>query len=94
MTHPRESNNHRPWKHYPMPELIERDGKKCNECGSEKELSVNHKIPRVVYHNDRKIWDVDIKDLNILCRKCNGKHYQEAVKKALKHYFTCELIIN
>ena len=92
--HPRKRNGSHNWKNYPIKELIKRDGRKCKKCGAIKYLTINHKIPRIVYNDKGNIWDVPLKELEILCSKCNNEHYQQLVKKALRFYFSRKLKIN
>ena len=43
---------------------IERLGKKCNYCGSEENLTIDHTIPKSRYGKG-------IKNIQILCDSCN-----------------------
>ena len=45
--------------------IIERDGEKCINCGSTKDLHMDHCVPRVIGGSD------DARNLQFLCRDCN-----------------------
>lgn len=47
-------------------EVFDRDGRKCLECGSVDDLSLDHKIPR------SKGGSHDKENLQTLCRRCNS----------------------
>lgn len=47
-------------------EIFDRDGRKCLECGSADDLSLDHKIPR------SKGGSHDKENLQTLCRRCNS----------------------
>lgn len=48
-----------------------RDRQKCQECGSEKNLTVHHKTPKSCGGLDRS-WNYEV-----LCRGCHGKEHKE-----------------
>lgn len=48
-------------------------GKKCAVCGTKKKLDVHHL-------NYRRIWDVTVADLQVLCRKHHKEEHLEEVK--------------
>lgn len=54
--------------------VLKRDGYKCRNCGSEKELIVHHRQ----YHADKKTgrffnsWDYKLKYLITLCKNCHA----------------------
>lgn len=51
--------------------LIKGGLKKCEWCGSEKRLSIDHKLPKSIYPNSRGI----LANYRLLCYSCNeGRH--------------------
>ena len=64
-----------------MKRLSERDGAKCRKCGTEQNLTIEHKIPRCIGGK----WSYE--NLEILCLKCNLAEYHQLVKNALTLYF-------
>lgn len=54
---------------------------KCRRCGTDRTLTVNHIKPVCVGGTD------DLENLEILCRTCNIKEYNELVQKALRLYY-------
>lgn len=48
--------------------VLERDGKKCSKCGSDKKINVDHIIPR------SKVPELALDELNlrVLCWPCNS----------------------
>ncbi len=51
-------------------EILDRDGHKCVECGSNTAgLHVHH----LKYVRGRKVWEYGDEDLITLCRSCHGK---------------------
>lgn len=61
--------------------VILRDGDKCKKCGTKENLTLQHKVPKIVGGKDKMV------NLEILCLKCNMEHYHRLVKKALNFYF-------
>ena len=61
--------------------IIKKDGMKCRECGTEKNLTLQHKIPKCIGG------EYSYNNLEILCYKCNRNHWNELVKKSLNLYF-------
>ena len=64
-----------------LEKLAKEYGKFCVECGNDKRLTVNHKMPRCVGGKTEK------SNLEIMCLSCNVKTFHELTKKALKFYF-------
>lgn len=44
-------------------------GRKCELCGSEKDLQVHH----IHYFKGLKAWEYSVKDVRILCRECHKR---------------------
>jgi len=64
-----------------MKKISKRDGFLCKKCKTDKNLTLQHIIPRCIggkysYNN-----------LEILCLQCNIKDYHQLVKKALRNYY-------
>jgi len=76
------------WYEKTLKLLKERDGNCCKRCKTTEKLTINHLILQCVSENKR---EKDLKKLEILCHNCNIKHYHEILKKALIHYYKCEL---
>ena len=51
---------------------------KCKKCGTQENLSVNHKIPRADGGTN------DAENLEILCRKCHDEYHGIISKKELR----------
>lgn len=49
--------------------VFEVRGKKCEVCGSEKELQVHH----TEYHKNAKAWEYTCNDVMVVCRECHKK---------------------
>lgn len=49
-----------------LPDLIERDGKYCQRCGTTEQLSIDHVVPLVRGGTN------DFDNLQLLCNKCNS----------------------
>ena len=73
------------WKAYRLAVLSER-GKKCEWCGSDKNLHVHHKF-YLKYPNGKKIlpWEYNINCLLVLCKDCHEKAHK---KYKIKSYYT------
>lgn len=68
-------------KRFYMKRVGERDGMACRKCGSTENLTLQHKLPKCIGGK------MNLKNLEILCFKCNVQDYHLLVKKALKFYF-------
>ncbi|MBS1517930.1 MAG: HNH endonuclease [Bacteroidetes bacterium] len=59
--------------------ILKRDGYKCRNCGSEKELTVHHRQ----YHYDKtggrhlNAWQYKLKYLITLCRRCHDEGHSK-----------------
>ena len=51
--------------------VLERDGRKCQECGSDRRIDVHHKKPIRLFGGDSKLAN-DPRNLITLCRKCHA----------------------
>lgn len=48
-------------------QLIERDGKRCRHCGTPRNLTIDHILPRA------RGGSGDLSNLQLLCRHCNER---------------------
>jgi len=61
-----------PWRNK-RTEIMQRDGNRCVNCGSQEELNVHHRQYHINKINQeyKKPWEYDNKFLITLCRKCH-----------------------
>jgi len=62
-------------------EVIKLLGEKCVKCGINTNLTINHKIPKVIGGNDK------LSNIEVMCGPCNSKEYAKIVKLALGKYY-------
>ena len=61
--------------------ISERDGSICSDCGTKKNLTLEHIIPKCI--GGKYSYD----NLKILCLKCNMRAYRDLVRLSLKEHF-------
>lgn len=65
-----------------MEEVFERYGKQCVECGSTKNIQVNHLIYRKGHH----LWEYNVNELIPLCKKCHQKIHDDKTHRFHEKY--------
>ena len=76
-----QKNGQRSMKARWIERISQRDGMKCYNCHTTKNLTLEHIVPRSIGGK------FSYENLKILCFNCNIEAYKILVKKALKFYF-------